>query len=90
MTGEFGEKGLVEDISDLTPQQMLDVWEWQQFYQTSYTHIGNQSKKLPSIGERRGKWAQGRLFQECSKTFEMKSEWRRETLVGDTRRAFAR
>ena len=40
VTGEFNEKGLIEDISDFTPHQMYDVYDWQEFYRTSYTYIG--------------------------------------------------
>ncbi len=40
VTGQFNEKGLVEDISDFTPLQMLEILNWQEFYETSYTYIG--------------------------------------------------
>lgn len=38
--GEFNEQGLISDLTGLTPQQVLAVYEWAQFYEKEYKKVG--------------------------------------------------
>ncbi|KAE8625109.1 hypothetical protein XENTR_v10006161 [Xenopus tropicalis] len=40
MTGDFTEKGLVDDVTELSPLQMLHLHNWLSFYQQNYITIG--------------------------------------------------
>jgi len=42
VTGNFTEAGLVEEIEDLTDQQISEIWEWLSFYkkEQKYTFLG--------------------------------------------------
>ena len=40
MTGEFNEKGLVDEVDGLTDGQMIELENWIKFYETSYIYIG--------------------------------------------------
>ena len=40
VTGEFNEKGLVDDISNLSNQDILGLEEWKSFYESDYTFVG--------------------------------------------------
>jgi predicted heme/steroid binding protein len=42
VTGEFNEKGLTSDVSDFTPEQMMGVNHWKEFYHnsTKYFKVG--------------------------------------------------
>ncbi|KAM8975708.1 neuferricin [Pelodytes ibericus] len=40
VTGDFTEKGLVDDVSELSPVEMLHLNNWLSFYQKNYDFIG--------------------------------------------------
>ncbi|XP_053563477.1 neuferricin [Bombina bombina] len=40
VTGDFSEKGLVEDVSELSPLEMLHLNNWLTFYQNNYITVG--------------------------------------------------
>ncbi|RUS88361.1 hypothetical protein EGW08_003873 [Elysia chlorotica] len=40
VTGEFNEKGLVDDISNLSNQEILGLEEWKSFYEKDYKFVG--------------------------------------------------
>ena len=40
MTGDFTDKGLVDEVTDLTPAQMLELENWIKFYDETYTYKG--------------------------------------------------
>ena len=40
MTGEFNEKGLVDDVEGLTYVQMLELEDWIKFYDKTYDYKG--------------------------------------------------
>ena len=40
MTGEFNEKGLIDDATGLTDGQMLELENWISFYDKTYTYKG--------------------------------------------------
>ncbi|XP_075446102.1 neuferricin [Ascaphus truei] len=40
VTGDFTEKGLVDDVSELSPLEMLHLNNWLSFYQNNYAEIG--------------------------------------------------
>ncbi|XP_022101131.1 neuferricin-like [Acanthaster planci] len=40
VTGEFNEEGLKDDVEGLSPQQMLEVETWVDFYKKEYTPVG--------------------------------------------------
>lgn len=40
MTGDFTEGGLVDDVSELSPTQMLHLNNWLSFYQKNYAAVG--------------------------------------------------
>ncbi|XP_069470821.1 neuferricin [Ambystoma mexicanum] len=41
VTGDFTETGLVDDLSGLTPLEMINVKNWLSFYYKNYVYIGN-------------------------------------------------
>lgn len=41
MTGEFTEEGLIDEVTGLTPAQMLELERWIKFYDENYVYIGN-------------------------------------------------
>ncbi|KAB5522463.1 hypothetical protein PHYPO_G00159800 [Pangasianodon hypophthalmus] len=40
VTGDFTEAGLTDDVSDLSPSQIVALYDWLAFYQKDYTHVG--------------------------------------------------
>uniref|UniRef100_T1JID8 Cytochrome b5 heme-binding domain-containing protein n=1 Tax=Strigamia maritima TaxID=126957 RepID=T1JID8_STRMM len=40
VTGDFSPEGLTDDITDFTPQQMLSLYNWLNFYETDYKYLG--------------------------------------------------
>ena len=40
VTGEFNDIGLTDDVSGLTPLQLLDIEGWVEFYNKEYTYVG--------------------------------------------------
>ncbi|XP_028938296.1 neuferricin [Ornithorhynchus anatinus] len=40
VTGDFSETGLVDDVSDLSPAQMLTLHNWLLFYEKNYEFVG--------------------------------------------------
>ena len=42
VTGDFTDEGLVEDVEGLSPQEMLEVKRWEEFYEKDYTLIGKE------------------------------------------------
>ena len=40
VTGEFNGKGLTDDVEGFSPQQMLEVETWVDFYRKEYTPVG--------------------------------------------------
>ncbi|XP_040192647.1 neuferricin [Rana temporaria] len=40
VTGDFAEQGLVDNVSELSPTQMLHLHNWYNFYQKNYTPVG--------------------------------------------------
>lgn len=40
VTGEFDEKGLIDDISGLSPLQLGELEDWVKFYKNDYTYVG--------------------------------------------------
>ncbi|XP_053532907.1 neuferricin [Ictalurus punctatus] len=40
VTGDFTEAGLTDDVSDLSPSQIVALYDWLAFYQKDYTRIG--------------------------------------------------
>ncbi|XP_002731230.1 neuferricin-like [Saccoglossus kowalevskii] len=40
VTGEFNEKGLIDDLTGFTPQQAMEVKKWVEFYENTYTFVG--------------------------------------------------
>ncbi|ELT90457.1 hypothetical protein CAPTEDRAFT_110664 [Capitella teleta] len=40
MTGDFTEEGLVDEVTGLSPQQMLELEKWVKFYDENYTYKG--------------------------------------------------
>ena len=40
VSGDFSEKGLIEDVSGLTPKDLLSLEEWVKFFQEKYKYLG--------------------------------------------------
>lgn len=40
ITGDFTESGLVDDVSSLSPLQVVALYDWLAFYQRQYQHVG--------------------------------------------------
>ncbi|XP_060768458.1 neuferricin [Neoarius graeffei] len=40
VTGDFTEAGLTDDVSDLSPSQIVALYDWLAFYQKDYTPVG--------------------------------------------------
>ncbi|KAL7634119.1 UNVERIFIED_CONTAM: hypothetical protein RMT77_015447 [Armadillidium vulgare] len=40
VTGDFTEKGLIDDVSDLTPEEYLGILEWDKLYKRDYKSVG--------------------------------------------------
>ncbi|KAG9281741.1 neuferricin [Astyanax mexicanus] len=40
VTGDFTEDGLTDDVSDLSPAQIVALYDWLTFYQKDYTPVG--------------------------------------------------
>lgn len=40
VTGDFSSEGLNDDVSDLSPQQMLAIDNWMKFYEKDYKYVG--------------------------------------------------
>ncbi len=40
VTGQFNEEGLIEDVSDFSPSQLYELYDWKEFYHKSYTYVG--------------------------------------------------
>lgn len=40
VTGDFTEDGLTDDVSDLSPSQIVALYDWLTFYQKEYTPVG--------------------------------------------------
>ena len=40
VSGEFNEEGLIDDVEGFSPQQMMEVQTWVEFYKKEYSHIG--------------------------------------------------
>ncbi|KAM4727146.1 neuferricin [Anableps anableps] len=40
VTGDFTKRGLIDDVSSLSPLQVVALYDWQAFYQRQYQHIG--------------------------------------------------
>lgn len=40
VTGNFKPDGLTDDVSELTPQDILGLEEWIQFYEKDYKYVG--------------------------------------------------
>ncbi|KAG5284124.1 hypothetical protein AALO_G00023220 [Alosa alosa] len=40
VTGDFTEAGLTDDVSDLSPSQIVALYDWLTFYQKDYTPVG--------------------------------------------------
>ncbi|XP_062844326.1 neuferricin [Trichomycterus rosablanca] len=40
VTGDFTEEGLTDDVSDLSPSQIVALYDWLAFYQKDYTPVG--------------------------------------------------
>ena len=40
VSGDFTEKGLIEDLTGLSHQDILGLYDWNEFYKKDYKHIG--------------------------------------------------
>lgn len=40
ITGDFTESGLTDDVSSLSPMQVLALYDWLAFYQREYQSVG--------------------------------------------------
>ncbi|KAJ0061696.1 hypothetical protein NL108_006830, partial [Boleophthalmus pectinirostris] len=40
ITGDFTESGLTDDVSSLSPLQLVALYEWLSFYHRQYQHVG--------------------------------------------------
>ncbi|XP_012720653.1 neuferricin [Fundulus heteroclitus] len=40
ITGDFTEKGLIDDVSSLSPLQVVALYDWLAFYHRQYQHVG--------------------------------------------------
>lgn len=40
VTGDFTAAGLTDDVSDLSPSQIVALYDWLAFYQKDYTPVG--------------------------------------------------
>lgn len=40
ITGDFTERGLIDDVSSLSPLQLVALFDWLAFYQREYLHVG--------------------------------------------------
>lgn len=40
VTGDFTESGLTDDVSSLSPLQVMALYDWLAFYQRDYTRVG--------------------------------------------------
>ena len=40
ISGDFTESGLIDDVSTLSPSQVVALYDWLAFYQKDYTPIG--------------------------------------------------
>lgn len=43
ITGDFTESGLVDDVSSLSPLQIVALYDWLAFYQRQYQHVGKDA-----------------------------------------------
>lgn len=43
VTGDFSEAGLNDDVSDLSPSQIVALYDWLAFYQKDYTPVGKHT-----------------------------------------------
>lgn len=52
VTGDFTESGLIDDVAGLTPQELLSLEEWTQFYRKEYKYKGKLiGRYYNSIGQ---------------------------------------
>lgn len=40
VSGDFSDKGLTDEISGLTPTELIGIEEWMRFYEKDYDSIG--------------------------------------------------
>ena len=40
ITGDFTERGLTDDVSSVSPQQLIALYDWLAFYQRDYKSVG--------------------------------------------------
>lgn len=40
VTGEFNEKGLVDDVTEFDSSRLLDLLTWVEFYEKTYRFVG--------------------------------------------------
>lgn len=40
ITGDFTETGLTDDVSSLSPLEVVALYDWLAFYQRDYQHVG--------------------------------------------------
>lgn len=40
VTGDFTEAGLTDDVSDLSPSEIVALYDWLAFYQKDYKPVG--------------------------------------------------
>lgn len=40
VSGEFNDQGLTSDLTGLSPEDMLGILKWQEFYAKDYKYVG--------------------------------------------------
>ncbi|KAI5615544.1 neuferricin precursor [Silurus asotus] len=50
VTGDFTDSGLTDDVSDLSPSQIVALYDWLAFYQKDYTAVGKVIGRFYSEG----------------------------------------
>lgn len=43
VTGDFTESGLTDDVSSLSPSQVMTLYDWLAFYQKEYQAVGMEN-----------------------------------------------
>lgn len=52
ITGDFSETGLTDDLSSLSPKQVVQLTDWTSFYDKTYIYKGKSSSQYLSMNKR--------------------------------------
>lgn len=88
ITGDFTESGLTDDVSSLSPLQLVALYDWLAFYQREYQHVGfvigryytESGNSTPTLLQVEASLAEGRRLKAKSEAEKARfppcnSEW---------------